>query len=361
MADKMFRTFRAEVKEVNAEAGIIDMFIPMSTGTLDRLKEVIMPSAFKKTLKEFNKRPILLSSHDYHDLRKQIGEFQSLKLTEDGLMAKPRYYIGEGNEEADWGFKLAQKGMAAFSVGFIPLKIKYAENEKDPLRTYEELELLEISQVVVPANREAIQGVRAKSVDTVLNQFFDDVLKTDIVPAIVTKPEETENYYRVPVPKEEGKHEGHRIRRIYISKEKGIRALYCGQDKVNITYLFDKEKWDSLKEAEAWVKDHEKGFSQAEIRDELDYVKSIIESGNLSEENRGLIRELLPGMRTASGQKQMDMADCIEMAGECKALLDKMISAMGDMTEEESKGVPGGHMPDKIDLLEAIKELYAKK
>ena len=50
MADKMFRTFRAEVKEVNAEAGIIDMFIPMSTGTLDRLKEVIMPSAFKKTL-----------------------------------------------------------------------------------------------------------------------------------------------------------------------------------------------------------------------------------------------------------------------------------------------------------------------
>ena len=70
-------------------------------------------------------------------------------------------------------------------------------------------------------------------------------------------PEETENFFRVPVPAEEGKHEGHRIRTIDISVKDGIKALYCGEHKVVITYLFstdDKFDW-TMDKAEAWVKE----------------------------------------------------------------------------------------------------------
>jgi AAA+ superfamily predicted ATPase len=69
---------------------------------------------------------------------------------------------------------------------------------------------------------------------------------------IETKPETTENYIRIPVS--EG-HDGHRIRTITISAEKGIKALYCGECKVIITYLFDVDKF-TMAEAQAWVQEH---------------------------------------------------------------------------------------------------------
>jgi len=86
MAEMIYKTFRVEVREVDEENGIIDMLIPLSTGSVDRDGEVIEPTAFKKSLPAFRKRPILLSSHDYRDLRKQIGQFVSIKVTDEGLI-----------------------------------------------------------------------------------------------------------------------------------------------------------------------------------------------------------------------------------------------------------------------------------
>jgi len=57
---------------------------------------------------------------------------------------------------------------------------------------------------------------------------------------VVTKPEETEDYIRIPAKGEEGKHEGHRIRTMDISVDEGIKALYCILCKKVITYIFDK-------------------------------------------------------------------------------------------------------------------------
>ncbi len=303
--ETIFRTFRAEVKGIDEAEGTVDMFIPMSTGAKDRVNEVILPEAFKKTLRDFRKRPVLLSSHNYNDLRKQIGEFTNIKLSDDGLLAKPKYYINEGNEEADWGFKLAQKGMAAFSVGFMPIITKEAEKDTDPLRTYEEIELLEISQVCVPANREAIQGIRAKSMDdSVISKLCDEVEKE-----IVTKPEETEEYIRIPVPKEEGKHGGHRIRTIDISAKEGIKALYCGECKTVITYLFQKDKGWTKEKARAWMKDHEKGVSQEALADEMDYLLREIVQVGINEDNKPLAKTLITELTRITGS---DIPDKIE-------------------------------------------------
>ena len=68
----------------------------------------------------FEKRPILLSSHDYRSLQSQIGEFETINISEKGKKARPKYYINEGNPEADWAFKLAKKGKAA--VGLLSLR-----------------------------------------------------------------------------------------------------------------------------------------------------------------------------------------------------------------------------------------------
>ncbi len=250
--DTVYKFFKAEVKGVNEDTGEVDMFIPVSSGNVDRDGEIVEPLAFKKTLPKFMKRPVLVASHDYRDLTNQIGEWLRLKIGDSGMDGKPKYYINEGNEQADWGFNLAKKGMAAFSIGFIPKVWEDGDGEKSPRRTYKEVELLEISQVIVPSNREAIQSIRAKSVDPIVSEICDAV-EEDLEPEgepevtkdIITKPEETDEFIRIPVRTCEV------TTTIDISKKEGISALYCGKEKQVRTYLFKKDKgWTMAKAKE---------------------------------------------------------------------------------------------------------------
>ncbi len=299
MPDMIWKTYRAEVKGFDEKTGEVDMFIPVSSMSVDRDGEVVEPAAFKKTLPKFMKRPVLVASHDYKDLTNQIGEWSRLKIGAAGMDGKPKYYIGEGNAQADWGFKLASKGMAAFSIGFIPTKWEDGDGTKAPRRTYQEVELLEISQVIVPSNRDAIQGLRSVSTDSVVKGLIDDIINAEIVDLttepVVTKPEETMNMIRMPVPAEVGKHDGHKIRTIDISTEEGIKALYCVTDKVVMTYLFEKDKWD-MEKARAWMHDHMgKGaheISQSEIIDEIDYLSLMIDEVGLNDDATNALREL---------------------------------------------------------------------
>ncbi len=316
--DTIYKTFRAEVLGVNADEGTVDMLIPVSTASVDRDGEIVEPSAFKKTLPKFMKRPVLVSSHDYRDLTSQIGEWTKLKITDSGVEGKPKYYINEGNEQADWGFKLASKGMAAFSIGFIPKEWVDGTTEKEPRRTYKEVELLEISQVIVPSNREAIQSIRSKSVDPVAQKLLDDVLADK---ELVTKPEETDEYIRIPVK------ECKITATIDISRDEGIKALYCGKEKEIATYLFAKDKGWTMAKARAWVKEHAKKYliaettttdsdnisivavkisdtpqiykkqtSQEEIIDEIDYLKTLIDKEGLGEQAKIVAQNLLKVM-----------------------------------------------------------------
>jgi len=178
MTDIIRKIFRAETKVVDEGEGVIEVFV--STGVKDRDGEVILPSAFKKRLGNFKAHPVLLSSHDYRDLRKQIGEFSHLDISESGFKARPKYYIGEGNQEADWGFKLAVWGKAAYSVGFIPHAWEDGDGEKSPRRTFTDVELLEISQVVVPSNPEALVLARAKGLDPIIDEIARELLDREV-------------------------------------------------------------------------------------------------------------------------------------------------------------------------------------
>ncbi len=286
----IFKTIKGEVKK--EEDGSLNIFIPLSTMSMDRDGEVVEPSAFKKTISKFMLHPVLVASHDYKDLKNQIGEWTKLKVTDTGLEGKPKYYKGAGNDTADWAYYLASKGVAAFSIGFIPKDWIDGDGIKTPRKTYKDVELLEISHCIIPSQREAVMAMRSKSVDPVIQKMCDETLKE--LPEIVTKPEVTDNTIRIPV--DSGDHTGHTMRTIQISQKDGIQALYCVPDKKVLTYIFSKEKWD-MDKAKEWVKEHksfnaEKEVSQNEILDEIDYLDLLIKENGMNESVEKSFNEL---------------------------------------------------------------------
>lgn len=177
------RVFKGEIKSINDSDFVIEAVV--SDETIDRYGEVILASAWKKGLENYKQHPILLSSHNYDDLTAQIGEVVNIKVWNKQLVAKMKYYVGEGNEQADWGYKLAKKGLAAFSVGFIPKSYTYDQEEiksllniEDknapiPKLVYKDVELLEISQVLIPANPSALAKDLATVSDPVIKSIYE--------------------------------------------------------------------------------------------------------------------------------------------------------------------------------------------
>lgn len=295
------KVFVSEIRSVEMDKHIVETV--MSDETVDRYKEIIFADAYKSRLKGFMKHPILLTSHSYRGLTSQIGEWEKVWVDGDKLVGRAKYYVGEGNQEADWGFFLASKGIAAYSVGFIshsaetdPEKIQEALKERGrkekntPFRVYTDVELLECSQVLVPANPSALQNsledqdeslvmrdlsrviLTKMEKDEIFKEqvaVFDKVEEKEVEEEIEEKDEEMEDeavqkpqsptaaYWHVPAPGQEGKHAGHAITTISLSKSQGIKGHYCTDDKTITGYMFDKKKW-SLSEAKKWVKDHHK-------------------------------------------------------------------------------------------------------
>lgn len=315
--EKIFKTFRTIIIKAGDEEGVIDMLIPMSTGSVDRHGESIDPKGWKKYLKAFKKRAIMLSSHGYGSLQNQIGEFLDLQVVEEGLFARPKYYINQGNPEADWGHFIATKGKAAFSVGFIPIKwVDSDGKDGKPTRKFTEQELIEISQVTVPSNRDAIQGLQAKSEDPVIKEIIDEIIKDkdffmgdekakyncecikckhkmtsdkhckDIKcpkcggtmrrverpgpgeesKEIIIKPEDTGDYIHIPV-RSANDFVKASFRTINIDKAKGIQAVIgkLKSDPKGTTktqkFIFEKAKGWTMAKAKKWVEDHSKLFT----------------------------------------------------------------------------------------------------
>jgi FtsZ-binding cell division protein ZapB len=193
--EKQSMVFASKVKAVNSEKGTVDVI--MSDASIDRYHEVIDPRAWKKGLANYKKHPVLLSSHNYHGLTNQIGKAETIKVNKDGqLEARMKYFIGKGNPEADWGFFLAEEGVAAYSVGFIPksyvwsgdgdfddlaAELGYSKKEAAKIHIiFTEVELLENSHVLVPANPAGLlKGMESEEVqgDALLKSLYTEALE----------------------------------------------------------------------------------------------------------------------------------------------------------------------------------------
>lgn len=163
--EKFVKIIRAEVKEINTEDFTLTAVV--STKKTDRDGDIVEPDAFSKRLKTYKDHPVLLSSHNYSDLRKQIGKAVKVDVGDNEVTTKFQYFVNEGNPEADWAWVLAQKGIASFSIGFMGHQFDWIKekddqgNERITGRKFTDIELLEISQVLVPSNRGALQQGRS--------------------------------------------------------------------------------------------------------------------------------------------------------------------------------------------------------
>lgn len=157
---KQIKVFKSVVNKINEDSKEIEVLV--SAGTIDRDMEIIKPEAVMKSISTYMAHPILLSSHSsYGSLQNQIGEAKDIRTVGNGVVAVFKYYAGEGNPEADWAWNLATKGIAAFSIGFIAKAWEDKNGQADGVRrVYTDIELMEISQVLIPANRDAVQARR---------------------------------------------------------------------------------------------------------------------------------------------------------------------------------------------------------
>lgn len=184
-----------EVKDVDEETNELSAVV--NSARIDRDWEIVAPKAVVAAASEFvATHPVLLSSHSYSSLLRQIGEVISVRLrrSDGSTVARNKYYVGEGNQEADWAWNLAAKhGIAAFSIGFIPKKWETADLMDDdvwaqilageiPFRTYTEIELLEISQVLIPSNPDAV--ARAVSKGLITEAQAESIEGSDDIPVV---------------------------------------------------------------------------------------------------------------------------------------------------------------------------------
>jgi len=337
MVDKIYKVLEdCEVKKL----GDRQYEFTASTETQDRDGEVIDAAGWD--LKNFKKNPVIMYAHDYSSL--PIGKASKVWV-HSGKLKNNVEFPPEGTYEfADIVERLVSEGfLKTESVGFIPRKWEDGDGEKAPRRKYTQQELLEISIVPVPSNPDALREALEKGV--ISEEELEIVSKPEVdnctkdIPAI-TKPEETDEYFRVPVSGEEGKHDGHRIRTIDVSKKEGIKALYCGECKKVITYLFSKDDdfdW-TMESAKEWVKEHEKNFrqpsspSQAELKDELDYILSVIRTVGIGDEVKEIAIAVKDEIERLTGS---DIPEEIKPEGVSKEDAIQIIQQTVKLTMEE--------------------------
>ena len=163
-----------EIKILDKAAGRISAIV--STESVDRDGDIIRQANWD--LAHFKAHPILLSSHNYRGLTNQIGEWTDMRIEGKQMVGDALYYINQGNPEADWAFVLASKGRAAFSVGFVPdmAQAKTIESHGNMAYEFQGQELLEVSQVTVPSNADALQSLKGIGLHPEMDTLVTEVL-----------------------------------------------------------------------------------------------------------------------------------------------------------------------------------------
>lgn len=139
----------------------------VSTPNVDRYEEIVEPKAFKLWLPTFMANPVFCAGHQYVGLSGEptvIGSWQSMDVTDKELVGTAQF---ANTPLADQYLSLfAENHMRAFSVGWIThewemREFDMGEGIKKRIRVFTEVELIEVSAVAIPANRQSL--VRAAS------------------------------------------------------------------------------------------------------------------------------------------------------------------------------------------------------
>ena len=154
-----------QIRGINVDKRTVTAMV--STPNVDRYEEIVEPEAFRRWLPEFTRNPVFAAGHRYVGSACEpgiIGHWTELRITKDGLLGTA---VFAETPVADQYWQLYKGGhMRAFSVGWITHEWEMRSVEVKPgvmrrIRVFLSVELLEISAVAIPANRESL--VRAAS------------------------------------------------------------------------------------------------------------------------------------------------------------------------------------------------------
>lgn len=170
-----------EIKQVGGDDDRTLRFI-ISTGSVDRDKDTIAPKGWN--FKAFRKNPVVLFAHNSR--QPPIGRALKLIKEDDRILADAQFMDDDIDTSgfSDMIFRMLKgKFLNAVSVGFIPEKFEFVDDEEHPDRRFGidflKQELLEFSIVPVPSNPEAL--IQARSVGDIntepLQEWFEGVLK----------------------------------------------------------------------------------------------------------------------------------------------------------------------------------------
>ena len=152
-----YKTFELELGEVkesdDKSKGIIEGYAS-TFGNVDLGFDVVMPGAFKKTIKDFHKWPILADHNPYTPIGINVEASEDKK----GLAVVGELELGIAKAQEKYLLaKQAKKhgGRAGLSIGYMTIK---SEPNKDNsrIRNLNELKLFEYSPVTFPMNTEAL-------------------------------------------------------------------------------------------------------------------------------------------------------------------------------------------------------------
>lgn len=136
-----------------------------SDNSVDRMGDTIDAAGWDLT--DFNRNPVALWAHD--SSAPPIGGARNVAVEGQRLMGDIAFARPETYAFAETIYRLLlDKFIRAVSVGFMPIKYRFADNDPDRAFGIDFLEqsLLEISVCPVPANPNALAEARRKGIDT---------------------------------------------------------------------------------------------------------------------------------------------------------------------------------------------------
>jgi HK97 family phage prohead protease len=159
-----------------------------STASVDRQNEIVDQMGWD--LASYRENPVVLDSHKYESIEDVIGRCVRVEIVNGSLEADIIFADTERGETAE---ELVNTGFVkAVSVGFRSIERRPGSQQQPLIHT--KAELLEISLVAVPANREA---VRLRNIDTEETMGDSDIVSNNGSNADIEVPETVEKAGRV--------------------------------------------------------------------------------------------------------------------------------------------------------------------
>lgn len=153
-----------------------------NTSDKDRIGDVVLPTAFEKSLPEYMENPVILFQHNWDKL---IGKCLKADVIKEGD-TQGLYIeceISNAKDVEEVKTKIQEGSLKTFSIGYNEVDAEY--DESAGVNVVKELELLEISVVTIPCNpkakftaeSEAEKTDKAAETQPDLKEFFDFLAK----------------------------------------------------------------------------------------------------------------------------------------------------------------------------------------